>query len=232
MLVKLKNKSVIKITAGYCILALAVFLILPLGVHAAAASDTINSNLGTTLQPTGLQNGDVRVIIGNIIKAFLGVLGIIAIILVIYAGFLYMTAGGDPEKTKRAIGYLKDAAIGLAIIFSSYAIASFIISRLLGIGDGSLGISGSGSLGSANYSLSGGAFGSVIMNQFPLPEAQNVPRNTMVLVTFKIPINVDTVIDKSNRSACPPSAGANCGALKTAFKVFRCADMPGFPTGA
>lgn len=225
MLVKLKNTNVIKITAGCCILVLAVFLLATIAVHAADATTTgITSNTDAVGQGAGLAKTDVRIIVGNIIKAFIGLLGIIAICFVIYAGWLYMTAGGDPEKTKKAIAIMRDAAIGLAIIFSAYAITSYIFSKLIGDGgSGGLGISGGG-LSASSYSLSGGAFGSVIQNQFPLPEQKDVPRNTMILVTFKIPINPDSVIDKSNRTLCPAAAGDNCGQIKNTFKVFKCAD--------
>ena len=36
----------------------------------------------------------------NIVKIFLGFLGILAVVLIIYAGFLWMTAGGEEEKVK------------------------------------------------------------------------------------------------------------------------------------
>lgn len=64
--------------------------------------------------------------IAMIIRIILGFLGIIFVILIILAGFKYMTAGGNDEKVKEAVSQIRNAAIGLLIILSSYAITVFI----------------------------------------------------------------------------------------------------------
>jgi len=43
-----------------------------------------------------------------------------------YAGFLYLTAAGDEEKVKKAKNLIVSAVIGMILILSSYAIASFV----------------------------------------------------------------------------------------------------------
>ncbi len=86
---------------------------------------------GFTSQPP------LPVIIGRLIRTVIGFLGIVVVGIVIYGGFLYMTAGGDLERVKTAKRLLRNAVIGLVLILSSFAIASFIISRLtdaLGVG--------------------------------------------------------------------------------------------------
>lgn len=70
-------------------------------------------------------------LIGNIIKVLLSVLGIIFVVLVVYAGFLYLTAGGEPEKVKKAKTLLSQSIIGLIIIVAAYAIAAFVIDALV-----------------------------------------------------------------------------------------------------
>ena len=79
-----------------------------------------------------LGSDDPRTIAGRIINIALGFLGAIAIGLIIYAGFLWMTSNGNEEKVETAKKILKNAAIGLVIILASWAIATFIISRLGG----------------------------------------------------------------------------------------------------
>jgi len=81
-------------------------------------------------QGLGMAGTDIRVIIANIIRVALSLLGIIAVSLVIYGGYLYMTAGGNEEQVASAKNVLKNAVIGLIIILSSYAIVSFVITRL------------------------------------------------------------------------------------------------------
>ncbi|MBU0722025.1 hypothetical protein KKA93_01025 [Patescibacteria group bacterium] len=91
---------------------------------------------------TGLAVSDPRIIAANIIRIILGFLGIIAVGLIIYAGWLWMTAAGEAEKAEKARKILTGAIIGLVICLASFAIASFILSRLLGAtgsgGDGSI----------------------------------------------------------------------------------------------
>ncbi len=81
-------------------------------------------------EQTGLSATDPRIIVGRIINAFLGILGVIFLGLILYAGFLYMTSGGEQEKVAKAKKYIISAIVGLVIILSAYAITSFIISRL------------------------------------------------------------------------------------------------------
>lgn len=70
--------------------------------------------------------------VGRIINVALGFLGVIALGLIIYAGFLWMTSNGEEDKITRAKKILVSASIGLAVILASWAIATFIISKLSG----------------------------------------------------------------------------------------------------
>ncbi len=79
---------------------------------------------------TGLGNNDPRKIVTNIINIALGFLGILAIIIIMYAGFLWMMSGGNPDKINKAKHTLISGAIGLVIVLSSFAIASFILDAI------------------------------------------------------------------------------------------------------
>ncbi|MBI2459055.1 MAG: IPT/TIG domain-containing protein [Parcubacteria group bacterium] len=92
---------------------------------------------------TGLSAvNDPRVIAAKIIRIALGFLGLIAVSLIIYAGWLWMTAEGQEEKIAKAKKVLIGAVIGLLIAVSAFAIASFILSKLIGAttggGDGTV----------------------------------------------------------------------------------------------
>jgi hypothetical protein len=76
--------------------------------------------------------------VANLINVFLGLLGTIFIILIIYGGYTWMTAAGNAEKVTKAQTTLRVAIIGLIIIAASYAITYFIFARLPDAGqDGS-----------------------------------------------------------------------------------------------
>jgi hypothetical protein len=74
--------------------------------------------------------GDVAGLIGKIIKTVLGIVGSIALVMFIYGGFMWMTAGGNTDRIKKGRDVLTWATIGLIIIFTSYAILTFIFGAL------------------------------------------------------------------------------------------------------
>ena len=76
------------------------------------------------------QPQDIRITIARIINVILGLLGIIFVVLTIVAGFQYMTAAGNEEKAKKALGLIKNAVIGLVIILMSWMITRFTIRQL------------------------------------------------------------------------------------------------------
>lgn len=79
--------------------------------------------------------------IAGVINVVLGFLGIIAVGLILYAGFLWMTSQGNADKIQRAKMLMVSAVIGLAIVLSAFVIARFIITSL---GEATGGIPGGG----------------------------------------------------------------------------------------
>jgi len=79
---------------------------------------------------TGLSRGDPRVIAVNIIRIALSFLALVAVAIIIYGGWVYMTASGNQENIDKAKKILIAAVIGLIIVLSSFAIVSFILNRM------------------------------------------------------------------------------------------------------
>jgi len=73
---------------------------------------------------------DIEVIAGSIIRGFLGLLGIVFVVLMVYAGFTWMTAQGNEEKVHMAKKLIVQATIGLIVILAAYAITEFIVSNV------------------------------------------------------------------------------------------------------
>jgi cytochrome bd-type quinol oxidase subunit 2 len=69
-------------------------------------------------------------ILGTVVSAFLSLLGIIFIVLIIYAGHNWMVASGNEEKLQKAKATLWRAVIGLIIIIGAWAIWIFVFSNL------------------------------------------------------------------------------------------------------
>ncbi|MBU1627863.1 pilin [bacterium] len=69
-------------------------------------------------------------LIGKIIHAALGIVGSLALVMFIYGGFMWMMAGGNTERVKKGQDTLVWAALGLVIIFSSYALVKFVLGAI------------------------------------------------------------------------------------------------------
>lgn len=65
----------------------------------------------------------------QIINTVLGLLGIITIVLILYAGFKWMTSGGNEEEISSAQKIIKAAILGLIIILSAYSITLFVFEK-------------------------------------------------------------------------------------------------------
>ena len=68
--------------------------------------------------------------ITSIINVALGLLGVVAVVIILVAGFKWMTAGGNDDKVTEARKMLFAGIIGLAIILSAWAIARFALNNL------------------------------------------------------------------------------------------------------
>lgn len=73
---------------------------------------------------------DIRYKVVKIINLILSFLGILCLILIVFAGFKWMTAGGSEDQVKSAQAILKNAVIGLVIILLSWSVTIFIMARM------------------------------------------------------------------------------------------------------
>lgn len=70
-------------------------------------------------------------IVGRLINPVLGLLGMVFMVLIIYAGVLWMTAAGNEEKVAKAKKIIYTATVGLVIVTFAYVISELIIFNLL-----------------------------------------------------------------------------------------------------
>lgn len=102
----------------------------------AALAATGNFGLDTAAGGTGIPTGtSIPQLIGNILKTVLGFVATLFLLLMVYAGFLYMTARGDEKKVGEAKKMITGAIIGVLIIASAYAITSFVLGAVSGTGN-------------------------------------------------------------------------------------------------
>lgn len=125
-ILKQNKYSILKIIAKYgLILTIAFSFLMPLIiVHAAGlglqVSTTINNPLGTGHLET----------IPSFIEAILNIVLVVGVpiitLAIIYSGFLFVQAQGNPEKLKKAKQTLVYTLVGATLLLGSWVLASAI----------------------------------------------------------------------------------------------------------
>ena len=106
------------------------------GILTSSSTDKLKGNTWTVKEAGGLGTITIGTIVASVIKAVLGLLAVIFIVLMIIAGFQWMTAAGNETKVEKALSMIKTAVIGLIIVLSAYAITYFIFTYLPFAGSG------------------------------------------------------------------------------------------------
>ena len=96
------------------------------GANQSGGLDDVATNVYGAQKTTELED-----MIVFVINAILGLLGIIFLVLTLYAGFLWMTAAGNDEQVTKAKSILTAAIIGVVIIVAAYAITNFVLEAVL-----------------------------------------------------------------------------------------------------
>ncbi|HBI97111.1 MAG: hypothetical protein US83_C0007G0010 [Candidatus Falkowbacteria bacterium GW2011_GWC2_38_22] len=171
-----------------CLIIVAVFFI---GLNCVSAqTPEIGIDYAANVGLIDPGDKDVRVFIVEVVRYFITFLGIIAVAMVMYAGFLWMTSGGDPEKVNKAKSALINSVIGLIIIISAFAIVTLIINFMEGGGG-----NGAGGNKPIDYGYGLGAYGNcAISSTYPEPFQKDVPRNTAIIVTFVEEVDQNSII--------------------------------------
>ncbi len=124
-----RNKKIIKIIIVFA------FVFLSLTSKSLASYDFgSQTGLDVTANQTGhaqqkyFNSADsLETGIGQIIQIVLSLLGVIFMVLLIFGGIQWMTAGGNDEQVKKAKSVIVRSIIGLIIILLAYIISIFVI---------------------------------------------------------------------------------------------------------
>lgn len=111
------------IVIGAMTLGLMLFSVVP--AHAAMIGPgDVPANV---TEATG-GTGNIRVLVLNIVNFFLFFLGLVATLMVIYGGILYVTSAGAEDKVGTAKKIIMYAIVGIIIILLSFALINTVIS--------------------------------------------------------------------------------------------------------
>jgi len=128
------KKILVKNLIFSLLIAITLFFIF----HPAQAKVNPLNGLNIVGNSSGYETGGsaadehaVILLVAEIIKYLLSFLGVLFMLLVIYAGFLWMTAGGNDEQITKAKSLIKNGIIGLVITLGAGVIVSFFFYVIL-----------------------------------------------------------------------------------------------------
>ncbi|MEI9913688.1 MAG: hypothetical protein WDN66_01655 [Candidatus Saccharibacteria bacterium] len=140
MLRTLKNKIIMIVAT----MTLAVPMLIPLGAEAACSTNVANgvgSGINATASSTNFDCGTggsitsgVKGLAKKVVDIFSVIVGIISVIMIIYAGFRYITSGGESGSVSSAKNTLIYAIIGLFIVVIAQVIVHYVLNTASSVG--------------------------------------------------------------------------------------------------
>jgi cytochrome bd-type quinol oxidase subunit 2 len=122
--------NVIKSQTGKSLLFLSALIVVLLVPYFVFAGD--NAALGGLRNVQGgsgfaeANEYSISAVLGTVVRGFLGLLGIIFTILILYGGYNWMIASGREEKVRKAQDTIRRAIIGLIVTLGAFAIWNYI----------------------------------------------------------------------------------------------------------
>jgi cytochrome bd-type quinol oxidase subunit 2 len=95
---------------------------MPIIAHGQATTFSVES-VGSQV---GLGDADLKETVINVIRWLLGFMTLIAVVFIIYGGFVWLTAGGNEDRVEKAKQIITAAVIGLIVILLAWAIVIFV----------------------------------------------------------------------------------------------------------
>lgn len=103
------------------------------GTRAALAFSVDDTGLTKTAKTAGIptQNTSLPELIGSLLNGLLSLVGVVFLVLVVWGGFLWMTARGNEQQVEKAKNLITSAIIGLIIVAGGYVITNFVLEQVL-----------------------------------------------------------------------------------------------------
>ena len=118
-----------KLFKSIAVVAVFAFLISAMTVTVVAqSSDLIGMDSAGEIGLSEAGEDDPKLMAVEIIKYLMTFLGLIAVCIILYGGFLWMTASGNEDRMDKAKKTIIAGAIGLVVVLAAYAIVTFVVS--------------------------------------------------------------------------------------------------------
>lgn len=91
------------------------------------AADIFGGCAGSDSSVCAHKGDSINTYIAAGVKVLMFILGAVSVIVIIIAGFVYVTSGGDAGNTKKAKDMILYAVVGLIVAILSYAIVGYVL---------------------------------------------------------------------------------------------------------
>ena len=112
-------------------LPLLALLIVGIALPLLASADSIFDPDGNIANKLSLSQEDAESTVIRVVQYALGFVGFLAVIMVLYGGFRYLTSGGNEETVKNARALIRAAIFGLLIILFAQALLIGVVNILV-----------------------------------------------------------------------------------------------------
>lgn len=131
----MKNK-IINIMVGMILMMIIIFPVYTIAAPSTPSTSTTPSVADdkyglSDVKDSGVVTQSAPEVAGTIIQTIIGITGVILVIVLIYGGVLYMTSGGNEEKTATAKKAITYGIVGVVIIALAFAITRFVLDALI-----------------------------------------------------------------------------------------------------
>lgn len=117
---------------------ISILVILPVSVFALNLGNDMLTKTADVAgySPSTVTENTFSQTIGLVIRIALSFMGVIFLVLMVYAGILWMTARGEEEPVKKAQKIIMTSIIGLIIVISAYSITNYLVPTVINQGTG------------------------------------------------------------------------------------------------
>lgn len=132
----MRKKGLFMVLGGVIMLAVALTSVFTAKVYADYGSsycDKIKTQLGADSEAYKQQgcakpaDDAAEKITSNVIKALMYIVGVLAVIMIIYGGVQYATSAGDAAKVTRAKNIILYSVVGLIVAILAFVIVNFVV---------------------------------------------------------------------------------------------------------
>ncbi|MBR3180550.1 hypothetical protein IKF63_00525 [Candidatus Saccharibacteria bacterium] len=101
----------------------------------SGSSSSTQGEIENGMKAAGWDEGDqldLESTAGRVVNVLLYIIGILAVVMIIFGGIMYTTSAGDQAKVTKAKNIILYGLVGLVVAVLAYAIVNFVLKRILG----------------------------------------------------------------------------------------------------